>query len=166
MKAFVALFPPIPIRDCISRYPHVTQPQNKMHITVHFIGTVTQKQIDPLKELLREVSFPSFLCKFQDAGAFNNTDGSLHLKAHPHKEFKMLHEKVAAALSAKPFKKYTPHLTVATYVQSAVPKEHVEALSESSAKHDLWFRAERIHLVTSHKGVYRLEDTVWLRKGK
>ncbi len=94
-------------------------PLENLHLTVRFIGEVSENCLQIIKEELREISFYSFKVKIKDIGHFSakSTPKVIWAGVDPHEEIMELREKIDEALSKVKIplekKKYIPHVTLA-----------------------------------------------------
>jgi len=46
--------------------------KNNLHLTLHFIGEISEERVEEIKKILKEVNFPRFLCNVGKVGFFNS----------------------------------------------------------------------------------------------
>jgi len=102
-------------------------PLENLHITVRFIGEVSENTLQIIKEELREISFYNFKVKLKDIGHFSAKSSPKIIWAgvEPIEEIMELRERIDEALSRVNIplekKKYIPHLTLARLKGSQFP---------------------------------------------
>ncbi len=95
--------------------------QENLHITLRFIGEVTEKDLQGIKEELRNISFYPFKLKLKDLGHFSakSTPRVLWVGVDPKEEILELKERIDTGLLnlniPRDKKKYVPHVTLARF---------------------------------------------------
>lgn len=88
------------------------------HLTLKFLGKVSEENADHVKEKLRQVDFNPFKLSLDKVGTFPNEDfiRVIWIGIKPSKEIVALQEKIEKALEEFNFKKdyeFSPHITLA-----------------------------------------------------
>lgn len=126
MRCFVAVEIPEKIRAKIFHEFEILQnsgvcfgnfiPKNNIHITLKFLGELTEEEIENVSKKLSEIDFPKFNCQLTDIDFFPHEK---HVKVIwlgiDSKELGELEKKISKKLPryVSDFEKFIPHLTVA-----------------------------------------------------
>ena len=115
-KVFTAIEVPI---DILSEFEQTSLViQNQPHITLHFIGGISEEKLELLNQRLNSIPASSFEIEISGVGKFfNNSKSFLWAKVIPNIDLLNLHKEIG--LSLKHFylpieeREYCPHITIA-----------------------------------------------------
>lgn len=124
IRVFVALILPQDIKNSVSLLKGDMQgakwvPTSDLHLTIRFIGEVSEKQLQNIKEELREISGFPLTLRLKDLRHFSGRAGPkvIWVGVEPIEELTELREMVDAALLKANIpleeKKFKPHVTLA-----------------------------------------------------
>lgn len=104
-----------------------------VHITLKFLGDITEDQIEPIASCLSGINCRSFEAKIKGLGVFPKPDYIKVIWLGAEGDFSTLHKEVESLLSPFNFKKdrdFTPHATLARVKQLKEKKVLLEKISE------------------------------------
>lgn len=169
------LFAALPVPDFIADRAAAIQagvpgarwsPRANLHVTLRFIGEVSEDVAADVDAALAGVSHPPLTLRLGPAGWFGGDQPhALHLHVDGGEELRVLQkrcEKACRSAGLPPVTaSYTPHLTLA-YLRSGASLDRVMAFvrNQSLFRADPWV-ADRFYLYSSHMGSgpsqYRIE---------
>ncbi|WP_412536380.1 RNA 2',3'-cyclic phosphodiesterase [Marinobacter sp. MIT932201] len=101
------------------------QAGSELHITVCYVGEVSDKDVDRLRSSLGRISIAPFRVAVKGMGVFDSEGGAVHLWAglQPRAELEALHTLVKRQVEALGINiahfRYQPHITLARLASSA-----------------------------------------------
>jgi RNA 2',3'-cyclic 3'-phosphodiesterase len=103
------------------------------HLTLHFFGEISEKQVKDIKEKLSRLVFRKFAVSLGRIGTFPDKKSArvIWLGIEPKDEMVALHNKVMETLSLNADKDFRPHITLARV---------------KHAEQELWPVLEKIHV--------------------
>ena len=130
--------------------------EDRLHLTLQFIGNIEEPQANELMQELRFIRFPAFHLSLKEIGYFETGDIPHHLWAGvaENKALKELQEKVAAAVRKLRFPdqnkfKFYPHVTLAK-LQGTPMSEVMAYIGRNNLFHSDLFLVESFCLFSSH----------------
>jgi 2'-5' RNA ligase len=131
MRIFIALLFPEAIKEklysvineCKDNFPGNYTAYNNLHLTLHYLGEVSEDKLNLLKESIKEIEFPSFTYTAKKIDSFKNNKAKkiVHLRVEKSTYLKMLHQKVINLLYGLGFElentNFTPHITLGRKVE-------------------------------------------------
>ena len=100
---------------------------DNMHITVKFLGYITEEKLKRVKEKLRKVQFPSFSIEVEGIGVFPNEKQPrvLWIDCQSEELHKLAHEINEVLAEEFPSEEFTAHLTIAR-IKEKPDKEKIQ----------------------------------------
>ena len=129
----------------------LVEPEN-LHLTLQFIGELTEEQVEKCMKLLRQVKFQKFKAKLGNLGFFPSEDylRVLWIALEPSEIVKQLHDKICNAL--KPIlsldNKFKSHVTMARIKSITDKKGFIEQFKSLRCK-EIEFEVESFVLKKS-----------------
>jgi 2'-5' RNA ligase len=100
----------------------LVSPEN-LHFTLRFLGEITEKEFEMIRELLKQIEFPSFKISYRGLGVFPNERRISVIWIGVDQGREELIKKLLT-LNFRPDKKFLPHLTISR-VRSGRNKEEL-----------------------------------------
>ncbi|MGV3770848.1 MAG: RNA 2',3'-cyclic phosphodiesterase [Sphingobium phenoxybenzoativorans] len=131
-RLFVALRPPVPVRDHLLGLMHGVegarwQSDDQLHLTLRFIGEVDRHQASDIAAALARVTAPAFDLALSGAGTFDRRGriDTLWAGVTPHDQVAALHARIDRACimagCASEHRAYLPHITLARLNRASAP---------------------------------------------
>jgi 2'-5' RNA ligase len=144
-RFFVAIPPTDDVRDALIRAQptpsqglRIVSPED-LHLTLHFLGEVSDAHVGELHRALSEVPSAPFPVSISGVGWFSQPSGAvfLYARVEPAPELLELHRRIGVGLGAAigfqvEERPYTPHITLAR-CESALPPAEIEKLAQTFA---------------------------------
>lgn len=161
MRLFVACDVPDGIRRMLSSAGKMLSPacakvkwveEENMHLTVKFLGDVSDRDVPAVKEALAGVPFSPLVCRVSGFGAFPDTQRPRVIWAglEPGKVIAELHDEVESALNVLGIPKdrdFSPHLTMGRVRDVSDPSVFPEFFRYlESLANEQTFRMDALHL--------------------
>lgn len=125
-------------------------PSEKIHLTVHFLGSVDESRVEALNALAAGMRSVAPVIRLDQAGSFRQAKAAWAGCASPAADLAALHDELGQALSREGFateaRAYAPHLTLARKIQRRVATMPIDAIE---------WPAQELTLVKSELGTGR-----------
>lgn len=132
-RLFIALRPPRPMREALlasmGEIPGARwQDDEKLHVTIRFIGEVDRHVAEDVAASLGSVSHPAFDLRLDGLGSFERRGriDNIWAGVAPHDPLRSLHATVTRALVragiAPEERVYAPHITLARFSATSAPQ--------------------------------------------
>jgi 2'-5' RNA ligase len=149
VRLFIALWPPDPVREAIARWQvQWNWPEqatlvkaDRMHLTLHFLGTLPQHRILDLKYILERITAQGFALQFGHPEVWQHGIAVVRPDNSP-TALRALHARIGLALAEVGLKaedrSYRPHVTLARRAfQAKPPAEPLQVQWESNGSFTL-----------------------------
>lgn len=129
------------------------QSPEQMHITLKFLGELSDDEINGLKQALAGISMTSFIMKVQQIGMFprNDIPKVIWIGVAPDKEITQLYKAVEARCTSLGFeadkRPFLPHITLGR-VQKNIPRKQIRNLLD---------KPEPVSFSVDSFGIYKSE---------
>lgn len=129
----------------------------QLHLTLHFLGELSEESIVDLRQSLKELQSASFKLVLAGTGLFQQDGGHrgvLWAGILPCEPLRQLHGTVSAVIQNHGLplenRPWAPHITLARY--SSGPPEHLERFLNQGTALNTEFEVREFHLVQSQPG--------------
>ena len=138
--------------------------KENLHLTLKFLGEVSEQKTDNIMEALKEIEFEKFEANLSELGAFPSMTyiRVLWVGLEPHEKINLLQKQVEEKLQPLSFKKddrFHPHLTIARVKFIKHKQQFVENLKQIQVE-KLTFPVDKIRLIkstlTKHGPIYEV----------
>ncbi len=130
--------------------------EEKLHLTLSFVGNVTEPEAEELMRELKFVRFPAFHMSLKEIGFFEVADVPHHLwtGVAEDKALRELREKIAGVVRKLGFEnrdrfKFCPHVTLAKLSGTSLP-EVMAYIAKNNLFHSDLFLVDSFSLFSSH----------------
>lgn len=154
-RLFIALELPPSLQDQINqRCPALravswSQPE-QLHLTLAFIGALSEQQMAALDEALLQIQFEPFLLQLDRVGHFNQR--TLWLGSELSRPLQLLHDRLQQCLASLGLERdrrpFTPHITLGQ-IKTGAPGPLLHQLEATLLKHPMMLEVDRFVLKNS-----------------
>ncbi len=134
--------------------------KDDLHLTLKFLGEISEEKVNEIKEKLKEVKFEKFECEVGKVGVFNNEKFIkviwVELKSDKLLELEKKISEIFPELSFD--KKFVPHITVARVVSVNNKEELIKAIKKIHFK-NLKFEVNEFFLMKSELMKKKIEGS-------
>lgn len=137
------------------RFKHV----DNFHITLKFLGDITQEQASKIGEQLQEIAAQNnaFRLNLSDIGFFKGRQGVIHTLyiglGGDMKALQRLNSHTEDAMETLGFKKenrpYTPHITISQDLTLGIPFDKLKEQMDTASTHEIY--VDKIELIKSEQ---------------
>jgi len=177
MSAFISINLPKEVQDELARAQEkikdpdvkmITVNPSKIHLTLKFLGEITENRVEKVSLLMKEMKFKKFKAKLIRVGVFPNPNfiKVVWVGLDPREEFVKINKSLNESLSKIRFKHsklFEPHATLARVKSLKDKTKYFEKIHQVKIK-PIEFTVDKIHLmksIPSEKG-HIYEDIFYL----